>query len=84
MARGRRNDQIQNNPDIGVNMEGETFKNTIEPTERVQNGLQKSLAKTLPKSMEELMARIEKYAKVEEDTLGTKASKQEKRNNSPK
>ncbi|XP_028068901.1 uncharacterized protein LOC114271484 [Camellia sinensis] len=43
-----------------------------------------SLAKTLPKSMEELMARIEKYARTEEDTLGTKASKQEKRNDSPK
>ena len=39
MARGRRNDQIQTNPDIGVNMEGETFENTIEPTERVQDGL---------------------------------------------
>ena len=42
--------------------------------------LRKSLAKTLPKSMEELMARIEKYARVEEDTPGTKMSKQEKKN----
>ena len=40
MARGRRNDQIQNDPDIGVNFEGETLKNTIEPTKRVQDGLQ--------------------------------------------
>ena len=46
--------------------------------------LRKSLAKTLPKSMEELMARIEKYAKAEEDTLGTKAPKPEKKNGSPK
>ena len=40
MARGRRNDQIQIDPDIGVNLEGETLENTIEPTERVQDGLQ--------------------------------------------
>lgn len=46
--------------------------------------LGKSLAKTLPKNMEELMARIEKYARAEEDTPGTKASTQEKRNSSPK
>ncbi|XP_028058302.1 uncharacterized protein LOC114262142 [Camellia sinensis] len=46
--------------------------------------LRKSLAKTLPKSMEELMARIEKYARAEEDMLGMKASKQEKRNESLK
>ncbi|XP_028055431.1 uncharacterized protein LOC114259598 [Camellia sinensis] len=46
--------------------------------------LRKLLAKTLPKSMEELMARIEKYARAEEDMLGTKASKQEKRNGLPK
>lgn len=46
--------------------------------------LQKSLVKTLPKSMEELMTRIEKYAKAEEDTPGTKAPKQEKRNGSLK
>ena len=37
MARGKRNDQIQTDPDIGVNMEGETFQNTIEPTERDQD-----------------------------------------------
>ena len=30
------------------------------------------------------MARIEKYARAEEDTPRTKASKQEKRNGSPK
>ncbi|XP_028120059.1 uncharacterized protein LOC114317521 [Camellia sinensis] len=41
-------------------------------------------AKALPKSMEELMVRIEKCARAEKDTLGTKASKQEKRNGSPK
>ena len=46
--------------------------------------LRKPLAKTLLKSMEELMARIEKYARAEEDTPRTKASKQEKRNGSPK
>ena len=40
MARGRRNNQIQTDTVIGVNIEGETFENTIEPTERVQNGLQ--------------------------------------------
>ena len=46
--------------------------------------LRKSLAKTLPKSMEELMARIEKYARAEEDTSGNKETKQEKGNGSPK
>lgn len=46
--------------------------------------LRKSLGKTLPKSMEELMARIEKYARAEEDTPGMKVSKQENRNGSPK
>ena len=46
--------------------------------------LRKSLAKTLPKSMEELMARIEKYARAEEDTSGNKEVKQEKGNGSPK
>ena len=40
MARGKRNDHVQIDPDSGVNMEGETFENTIEPTERVQDGLQ--------------------------------------------
>ena len=40
MARGRRNDQIQANPDTGIKLEGETFENIIEPTERVQDGLQ--------------------------------------------
>ena len=40
MARGRRNDQNQIDPDIRVNFEGETLENTIEPTERVQDGLQ--------------------------------------------
>ncbi|XP_028075238.1 uncharacterized protein LOC114277539 [Camellia sinensis] len=34
--------------------------------------------------MEELMAKIEKYARAEKDTLGTKALKQEKRNGSSK
>ena len=34
--------------------------------------------------MEELMARIKKYARVEEDTSGTKETKQEKGNGSPK
>ncbi|XP_028056588.1 uncharacterized protein LOC114260634 [Camellia sinensis] len=47
---------------------------------RFENHLQK----TLPKSIEELMAQIEKYARVEEDTSGTKAPRQEKRNGSPK
>ena len=46
--------------------------------------LRKSLAKTLPKNMEELMARIEKYARAEEDTSGTKETKQEKGNSSPR
>lgn len=46
--------------------------------------LRKSLAKTLLKSMEELMAKIEKYARAKEDTPRTKASKQEKKNGSPK
>ena len=40
MAKGRRNDQIQTDPDIGVNIEDETLENTIEPTKRVQDGLQ--------------------------------------------
>ena len=40
MAKGRRNDQIQTDPDIGVNTEGETLENTIEPTESVQDDLQ--------------------------------------------
>ncbi|GMP27251.1 hypothetical protein CsSME_00003323 [Camellia sinensis var. sinensis] len=46
--------------------------------------LRKSLAKTLPKSMDELMVRIEKYDRAEEDVPGTKAAKQEKGNGSPK
>ncbi|XP_028120883.1 uncharacterized protein LOC114318222 [Camellia sinensis] len=46
--------------------------------------LQKSLAKTLSKSIEELMARIEKYDKAEEDTPGTNVLKLEKKNGSPK
>ncbi|XP_028101287.1 uncharacterized protein LOC114300628 [Camellia sinensis] len=37
--------------------------------------LRKSLAKTLQKNMEELMARIEKYARAEEEMPGAKASK---------
>ncbi|XP_028093907.1 uncharacterized protein LOC114294000 [Camellia sinensis] len=57
-----------------------SFKNGLED----DCVLWKSLAKTLPKSMEELMARIKKYARVEEKTSGTKAPKQEKRNGWPK
>ena len=57
-----------------------SFKNGLED----DCMLRKSLAKTLPKSMEELMARIEKYARAEEDTPGIKATKQEKGNGSPK
>ena len=55
-----------------------SFKNGLED----DCMLRKSLAKTLPKSMEELMARIKKYARTEEDTPGTKAPKQ--RNDLPK
>lgn len=73
----------------------EVFKRIPECNQEVavvsfKNGLKddclprKSLAKTLPKSMEELMARIEKYARAEEDTPGTKETKQEKGNSSPK
>ena len=41
MARGKRNDHIQTDPDTTVNnIEGETFENAFEPTERVQDGLQ--------------------------------------------
>ena len=40
MDRGKRNDHIQNDPDIGVNFEGETLENTVKPMERVQDGLQ--------------------------------------------
>ena len=46
--------------------------------------LRKSLAKTLPISMEELIARIEKCARAEEDTSGNKEVKQEKGNGAPK
>ena len=46
--------------------------------------LRKFLAKTLPKSMEALMARIEKYARAEKDASGNKETKQEKGNGSPK
>ncbi|XP_028080125.1 uncharacterized protein LOC114281759 [Camellia sinensis] len=48
--------------------------------------LRQSLAKILPKSMEDLMARIKKYAMAEEDKKAKKTSvmKQEKRNRSPK
>ncbi|GAA0265851.1 hypothetical protein GCM10010492_77580 [Saccharothrix mutabilis subsp. mutabilis] len=53
-----------------------SFKNGLKE----DCSLRKSLAKTLPKSMEELMARIEKYARAEEDTSGTKEIKQEKEN----
>ena len=57
-----------------------SFKNSLKD----DCALQKSLAETLPKNMEELMARIEKYARAEEDTSGTKETKQEKENGSPK
>ncbi|XP_028100131.1 uncharacterized protein LOC114299555 [Camellia sinensis] len=53
-----------------------SFKNNLQDA----CPLWKSLEKTLPKSMKELMAQIEKYARAEEATLGTKAPKQEKRN----
>ncbi|XP_028090130.1 uncharacterized protein LOC114290423 [Camellia sinensis] len=46
--------------------------------------LRKSLAKTLPKSMEELMALIKKYTRAEEDTQGMKTPKQKKKNDLPK
>ncbi|XP_028110711.1 uncharacterized protein LOC114309208 [Camellia sinensis] len=57
-----------------------SFKNGLDD----ECPLRKSLAKTLPRSKEELMARIEKYAKVEEDTQVIKTPKQEKKNSSPK
>ncbi|XP_028102511.1 uncharacterized protein LOC114301743 [Camellia sinensis] len=57
-----------------------SFKNGLNDDYMLQN----SLAKTFMKSMEELMARIEKYARTKEDMPGTKASKQEKRNGSLK
>ncbi|XP_028070024.1 uncharacterized protein LOC114272503 [Camellia sinensis] len=49
-----------------------SFKNGLEDNCMLRN----SLVKTLPKSMGELMARIEKYARAEEDTPGAKAPKQ--------
>ncbi|XP_028065120.1 uncharacterized protein LOC114268202 [Camellia sinensis] len=57
-----------------------SFKNGLDD----ECSFRMSLAKTLPNSMEELMARIEKYVRAEEDTLGTNAPQQEKRNSSPK
>ncbi|XP_028067932.1 uncharacterized protein LOC114270608 [Camellia sinensis] len=45
---------------------------------------QKSLAKTLPKSMEELMSQIEKYARAKKETQGKGTPKQEGRNGSLK
>ncbi|XP_028067171.1 uncharacterized protein LOC114269978 [Camellia sinensis] len=57
-----------------------SFKNGLED----ECPLRKSLAKTLPKSMEELMARIKKYVRAEEDTPGIKVFKREKGNDSPK
>ncbi|XP_028074668.1 uncharacterized protein LOC114277048 [Camellia sinensis] len=57
-----------------------SFKNSLDD----ECSLRKSLAKTLPKSMEELKARMKKYARAKEDTQGTKAPKQEKRNGSLK
>ena len=57
-----------------------SFKNGLKD----DCSLRKSLAKTLPKSMEELMARIEKYARAEEDTSGNKEIKQERTKSSPK
>ena len=57
-----------------------SFKNNLED----ECMLRKSLAKTLPKIMEELMAQTEKYARAEEDMLAMKPPKQEKRNGSPK
>ncbi|XP_028081227.1 uncharacterized protein LOC114282689 [Camellia sinensis] len=55
-----------------------SFKNSLEN----DCPLWQSLAKTLLKSMEDLMARIKKYARVEEDKKTKKVSvvKQEKRN----
>ena len=50
-----------------------SFKNSL----KADCPLRKSLAKTLPKSIKELMARIEKCARIEEDTSGTKETKQE-------
>ncbi|XP_028095512.1 uncharacterized protein LOC114295478 [Camellia sinensis] len=48
--------------------------------------LRQSLKKTLPKNMEKLMVRIEKYARAEENRKAKKTGtiKQEKRNGSPK
>ncbi|XP_028071742.1 uncharacterized protein LOC114274071 [Camellia sinensis] len=57
-----------------------SFKNDLDD----ECPLRKSLAKILPKSMEEHMAQIEKYVRVEEDTQGMKTPKQEKRSGSPK
>ena len=57
-----------------------SFKNDLED----EGPLQKSLAKTLPKSMKKITKRIEKYAKAEKDTPGTKTTKQEKKNDLPK
>ncbi|XP_028079979.1 uncharacterized protein LOC114281630 [Camellia sinensis] len=53
-----------------------SFKNSLED----ECPLRESLVKTLLKSMEELMAQIEKYARAKEDTPGTKTPKQDKRN----
>ena len=54
MARGKRNDHIQTDPDSGVNMKGETF-DTFEPMERVQDGLQgQNSASNIGKSRDQL------------------------------
>ncbi|XP_028076408.1 uncharacterized protein LOC114278537 [Camellia sinensis] len=57
-----------------------SFKNSLDD----KCSLRKSLAKTLPQSMEELMAWIEKYPRAKEDTQGARTPKQEMRNDSPK
>ncbi|XP_028054677.1 uncharacterized protein LOC114258869 [Camellia sinensis] len=57
-----------------------SFKNDLDD----DCPLRQSLAKTLPKSIKEFMARVEKYVKAEEDIKEKKTPKPEMRNGSPK
>ena len=75
MATGRKNDQIKTNPDIGVNLDGETFENTIEPTEKVQDGLQGQNSTTTNGRNRDQMHHVNIQYQVKEDSLLQRTSR---------
>ena len=73
MARGKRNDHIQIDPDSGVNMEGETF-DAFEPMERVEDGLQgKNSASNVGKNRDQLH-HVDVQYQVREDGTAQRTS----------